>query len=588
MGNGFLTLCALTIVVLISVVFFSKKRIKNTETSIFKYMLILNIIESTLTNLIVIMALTINNTQILILLNRLDVIAIISWCSLMFYYIYNVSRKNENKLIKNLILIINTIVYILALYLDVTIINSNGVMDSSGPLTTLGLIGAIVYIIFMIVTVILKNNKKNRTKYVPLYFLIILIIFVAVLRAVIPEVNFISLLISFVNLIMIFTIENPDIKMVNELIENKKIIERASEEKATFLFKMSQGLKEPSNNINRQVDIYKENKLTKKDTNTVIDIIDKNNQKINYLINDVIGISSFDTSNIKKVESSYNIYSLLKNIDKRGRTYLKKDIDYNFSYVSNIPKELYGDSIKIKQVLMSILINAIQNTEKGFVHVDINAITKYDICRLVIQIEDSGKGMSLKSINDILNQELDLDDKDYLGIDKLNVDLRLSYKIIKSLGGTMYIKSEENRGTEVIITLDQYIVNDKYFSFNEKIESYNNTKKILIINDEDQEINKIKKKLEYLEYDVSISMYGMDAIDKIKNKEKFDIILIDDEMPLMNGISILQELNKLNNKSKKIVLLEEDKLFISAHYLEDGFDDYIDKTHLLDEIDKKC
>ena len=82
-------------------------------------------------------------------------------------------------------------------------------------------------------------------------------------------------------------------------------------------------------------------------------------------------------------------------------------------------------------------------------------------------------------------------------------------------------------------------------------------------------------------------MFGQDAIDRIKNKEKYDVILIDDEMPLMNGINVLDELVKLKNKSKKIVLLEKDKLFIAEHYVKDGFNDYIDKTNLVKELDKK-
>ena len=273
MGNVFLTWCALAIAILISVVFFSKKGVKNNETIIFKYMLITNIIESTLTNLIVLVAFTINSNEILILLNRFDVITIITWCSLMFFYIYNVSKKNKSKKLILTFVFINIIMYLLALILDVNIINSNGIMDSQGPLTILGLVGAIFYIIAMIITVLLKNNNQNKSKYTPLYFLIILIVVVAILRAVIPEINFISLMISFINLIMIFTIENPDIKLVEELIENRKIIERSSEEKSAFLFKISQGIREPVHNIDREIERYKNSSKTKKDTNIIINNI---------------------------------------------------------------------------------------------------------------------------------------------------------------------------------------------------------------------------------------------------------------------------------------------------------------------------
>ncbi len=584
MGNGFLTWCALAIAILISVVFFSKKGVKNNETIIFKYMLITNIVESTLTNLIVLVAFTINSNEILILLNRLDVITIITWCSLMFFYIYNVSKKNKSKKLILTFVFINIIMYLLALILDVNIINSNGIMDSQGPLTILGLVGAIFYIIAMIITVLLKNNNQNKSKYTPLYFLIILIVVVAILRAVIPEINFISLMISFINLIMIFTIENPDIKLVEELIENRKIIERSSEEKSAFLFKMSQGIREPVHNIDREIEKYKNGSKTKKDTNIIINNIYSNNQKIDYLVNDVLGITSFDRSNIKKSESTYNIYSLLEDIKRRGKTYIEGKIDYNFSVVDNIPTELYGDKIKIKQVLMSVIINAIKNTKEGYVHVDVSSFTKYDVCRLVITVEDSGCGMDIVKINNILEQDLEITEKEYLKIQKLDVDLPLSYKIIKSLGGTMYIKSDINKGTELIITLDQYIANHLN---NKNSEYLLNIKRVLIVDDKDSEIRKIKTNLEHKGYDVSVSMYGDDCIEKISNKEYYDIILINDEMSIMNGIEIVEKLNELHNKSKKIVLLNKDKLFIADHYLEDGFDDFIDKTNLLEELNNK-
>ena len=111
--------------------------------------------------------------------------------------------------------------------------------------------------------------------------------------------------------------------------------------------------------------------------------------------------------------------------------------------------------------------------------------------------------------------------------------------------------------------------------------------KVLIVDDDEEEIRKMKHALERKNYDVVISMFGQDAIDRVRNKEKYDIILIDDEMPLMNGINVVEEINKVKNKSKEIVLLNPDKLFIAKHYLNDGFDDYIDKSKLIEEINRK-
>jgi len=592
MSNGYLTSCALIISLMITILLFTKKTINSVETRTFKKILIFNVLEALSTTLIVVVALTSNSIPIFKILNRIDVNIIMWWCSFFLLYICHICKVKNIKRFNSIILVTNILFLILSLILDVNIIAQDGILDSSGPLTTLGFIGAVFYILLMLFVILTSlKNKPNIKKLIPFYFLIALLILVAFLRAVIPQINFISIMLTLVDLIMIFTIENPDVKMVDELVKNRKIIERTSEEKSIFLFKMSQELRGPISNIGREVQTYKNGNLNKTETDDVINNIDGNNRKMNYLITDVLGINANDNMNIKILENTYNIYSLINEIEIRTRKLVKSEIDFNFDCASNIPKELYGDSLKLKQVLISVIINSIENTSSGYIHVDIDSITKYDLCRLVISVKDSGSGIDLLTINEILDQDIEISDKEYLKLDKLDVDLKIAYKIIKLLNGTMYIKSEIGKGTEVIITLNQYIKEDDEIKNNVLIESYvqkrTNSMKVLIVNDDIKELKKIRTKLEEFGYETYTSLFGEDAINRIKNNEKYDLILIDDDMKLMSGISLLKELNKLGNESTKIILLERDKISIGHHYIEDGFDDYIDKTKLNDEIGKK-
>lgn len=592
MSNGYLTSCALIISLMITIILFTKKTINSVETRTFKKILIFNVLEALSTTLIIVVALTSNSIPIFKILNRIDVNIIMWWCSFFLLYICHICKVKNIKRFNSIILVTNILFLILSLILDVNIIAQDGILDSSGPLTTLGFIGAVFYILLMLFVILTSlKNKPNIKKLIPFYFLIALLILVAFLRAVIPQINFISIMLTLVDLIMIFTIENPDVKMVDELVKNRKIIERTSEEKSIFLFKMSQELRGPISNIGREVQTYKNGNLNKTETDDVINNIDGNNRKMNYLITDVLGINANDNMNIKILENTYNIYSLINEIEVRTRKLVKSEIDFNFDCASNIPKELYGDSLKLKQVLISVIINSIENTSSGYIHIDIDSITKYDLCRLVISVKDSGSGIDLLTINEILDQNIEISDKEYLKLDELDVDLKIAYKIIKLLNGTMYIKSEIGKGTEVIITLNQYIKEDDEIKNNVLIESYvqkrTNSMKVLIVNDDIKELKKIRTKLEEFGYETYTSLFGEDAINRIKNNEKYDLILIDDDMKLMSGILLLKELNKLGNESTKIILLERDKVSIGHHYIEDGFDDYIDKTILNDEIDKK-
>ena len=583
---------------ILMIVYFARDRINYVENKIYSFIVITTFLSCLVE--IISFCLVVNgisaSSNIYAFTIKVLFLCFLSWLYLFTLYTVITGRKlrgvfNDSKLPFKKMSLGFGLIAIFILLLPIEILEVNGLLLPVGMSVNLIYILATLCIIVMIVSIILNRKNLRSKKYVPLYLLIVFFAIVVIIQNLFPELLLINTAFAIISFCMYFTIENPDMKMVEELIENRKIIERSSEEKSVFLFKMSQGLKEPVNMIDKQVDWYKANNVTKTDMDQIIANIDRSNQKMNYLINEVLGINSFDKNNIKKNENTYNIYSLLEDINKRGKNSVKENVEYHCSIVENIPKELYGDSIKLKQVIMSVLMNSIKNTKEGFIHIDVNSFTKYDLCRLVITIEDSGNGIDIVKVNDILDQDLEITDKDTLKIEKLDVDLPLAYKIIRSIGGTMYIKSEKNRGTEIIITIDQYIVMDDEIKLNSQVDSYitarNSNKKVLIIDDDEEELRKIRNTLEREGYDVIVSMYGKDAIDRVKNKEKYDVILIDDEMSLMSGISVLEELKKLKNRSKKIVMLEKDKLFIAKHYVQDGFDDFIDKTKLVEEIKKK-
>ena len=596
-NDGFLLLnvYALIVLVILEIIFLSKERQHKVEDNTYGSLLMVSIVTiffGLLLGMSVDGSFVYNKVNI-ILFNKAYLIGLILTISIFTFYTFCISHiqfKGFKKIVKLCIMlcVINVFV-IVVLPLNVEIINDS-IVTSGLAITYTYLIFVCLYFLLIILVLMDLKNIKNK-KYIPVVLLIIEGIVITIIQIFNPSVNYIINPSTVLNcLVMYFTIENPDVKMLNELIENRKIIERSSEEKSIFLFKMSQGIKEPSKNIEKEITRYEEEKNTKEKVDNIIQNIDRENGKINYLVNDVMGLTSFDGSKIKKVEGSYNIYSLLEDIKIRAKGYKKNDIDYTFTTVENIPKELIGDRVAIKQVLMSLIINAFNNTSKGYVHVDVNSITKYDVCRLVITIEDSGSGIEINKINEILNQEEELTNEEYLKLDKIDIDLPLSYKIIKSLGGTMYIRSEVGKGTSITITLDQYIIEDEDEKRSKRIEEYikdkNSLGKILLVDDNEKEISKIKKYLNKKGYDVSLVMYGEEVIKRIKDKEKYDYIMIDDELETMSGISLLKELNKEKDKSKKIVILDKDKLFISDHYIEDGFNDYVDRENLIKELDR--
>ena len=153
------------------------------------------------------------------------------------------------------------------------------------------------------------------------------------------------------------------------------------------------------------------------------------------------------------------------------------------------------------------------------------------------------------------------------------------------------IKSDEGKGTTVTIILDQKIVETRETELTKRLENYEqtlqNSKKVLLIDDDEEELEKISKQLEKESIEVTASMIGRDAIEKIRNKNKYDFIILDDELTGITAITILKELRTFKNfNTPVVVMINENKEGIRLAYLKDGFADIVSKSKLDSEIER--
>jgi len=251
-------------------------------------------------------------------------------------------------------------------------------------------------------------------------------------------------------------------------------------------------------------------------------------------------------------------------------------------------KYLIGDNILLKQAIISILKESRKRTNKGFINLEVNAIVKYNVCRLIITIEDSGKAINIDQINDILSF-----DSDKVEINKIDSDQELDMfdikKIINMIGGSFMIKSDKNEGTIVTITLDQKIIESKRHEFMKTIDKYEQellpNKKVLLIDDDPNEIKKIEEILTKQDIIVTSTIFDNEAMEKITNGVKYDLIIIDDELIEKSALSFLNKLKTLKKFDiPVIVMLNDNKIKIKSQYVKDGFANYILKSKLEVEI----
>ena len=578
---------------LLVVMFFRKKRIKNSETKIYSKMLIINFIYALLAIVAYFYAKTIGNVLIIGIMQKIYLCLMILMINYIVIYNFTILRIKSGlrKILSIAIRLINLVIIFLILICPINVINEGNILDNSGLSYNIAFFSAIGYLTLITASsiAIYIQNRKSFKKSIPFIVLIILYILGIILRSYCPSVMYDNFLFTYMLFIMYFTIENPDLKVLDELIRNRELIESQIEDKSEFLFEMSLGIKKPAKNILELTKTYY--KLDDQlDKNDVIRLIADNANELIFKTNNILDVSSMDASKISISKEKYDVHKLFKQIEALSKSKMEKDnVKLTFNINSNVTQTLSGDEIRLKQIIMSVIQNSISNTTVGFIDVNIDSINRYGVSRLVIKIEDSGVGMDIEKVNSILDNPSNLTQEEIKKIDKLNVSLPVAIKMIKLLDGNINIKSVPKKGTITTIVIDQKYVEDNNKEVIENLEKYSsyifNKKRILLVDDDKEETLLIKNELAKYNVEVTSTLVGKEAIDKINSQKKYDLIIIDDELKLNNALEILKEL-KRNKKFNVpvIVMLEKNKEHFKDDYIESGFSDYILKNNLTEEL----
>ena len=582
----FLTIISFFYSVLLMIAYFSKDKIKTLENKVYSKLIIINFIGIILELFCTIFAGYAKDYLVFYtILNKLFLVELTIWCSVFSVYVFLISSKKEKNELKSYLkkvsifhIVIDVITMFLIFVLPVQFnINDLGyVMYSYGPSVNIVFISSTLYIILMF-TCLIRNfkNIKNK-KYLPIYVYMVIGVLVGIVQKLHPEILAFTSMEAFITVIMYFTIENPDKKLLEEIHTSKKIADAANEDKSMLIYNMMNEVKSIANDINKSSEVILNSNNLEENRFFAREIISSNN-KLYSMANNIYNIYVIDDINVKTVKNKYNIKLLLKGvISKNKELFEDKDISFRFNIDSNLPNTLYGDSINLKNVLNTIIGNSYKYTDKGYVELSVNAIFKKDVVRLIIKIEDSGIGIKAEDLDKCLNKNT-----------KDQNSLYGARKTINIMGGNLLISSEYNKGTIVTIILEQKI----YTNNKDNYDNYVNNKKILIIDDNNSSTKIISKILDKHNILYNSSNLGKEALDRIRKGDKYDLILLDEDMPYMNGISIMNKFSKIKGFDTKVILLTKNSNIIYDDiYKDSGFSDYIikpiDKDDLMNKINK--
>ena len=591
-------LVSLIFILILNIVYFSKKRADLEENKPYKVILISSLIVAAIDTVIHIICSAntfesiVNNYYTLLnYLNKiLSSLFSVIFSNLFFYTLlitYDKIRKNPKK-ISTILIIANIVFSVIMLFTNIKLVDAKVATNVTGATTMLGY-AMVAIMLTGSLLVALTNIKKLDKRYLPIFIVFLLLVILYFFSLLIPGMIIYDLILALMCYIMYFTIENPDMKMLDEVHKAKVISDNANEEKTLFLYNMTNEIRGITKDIDKETD----NILDETD-NKKIDVEEINNSarnikgstaKFTTMTNEILDISSIDSASVRIYNEKYNIKRLLKELVGIYKPKAQnKNLDFRVSIASDIPEYLYGDGINLKKVLTIILDNSIKYTNNGYIEFNINTIIKGDIVRLIISVEDSGTGMKAEDINKIFTKKQEREDNH-----NLNNNLYNAKRLITLMNGTIVPSSSYGSGTTIKIILDQ-----KYDTIDTDINKYDNIydkKKVLLIDDSPSSEKLFNKILSGTNIKLTSVKLGKEGLEKIRSKEKYDLILLDEELEPQNGHIIMRKLLEIRNFNTKVILLTKDNKYdYDDSYLQEGFTDYIikssDKEEILNKINK--
>lgn len=566
-------------IVLVTMMYFNKKRISTYENKIYGHLLLVSVLQIIM-GLLGFITIYYYPNALLIkrIINVAYLFSLVCWALIFTLYVISISFNNkQNRKTDFIIFAIFLIVFLIISALPMGYYNINNFVYTSGSAVSFTYFMSFLCILTIIFCVI--KNRKNllSKKYIPVASFFLIGIVALIFQINNPKLFLISPMEMIVTIIMYFTIENPDVKMLTEVYRAKEISDNANEEKTMFLFNVTKEIKTVTNSINSHTDTILEETSNK---NINVAVVNDNAMEIksdiaqfNTMTNELLDISSIDAANIKVYNTKYNIKLILKQIIT---TYKEKcnNIEFRSNIASDLPEYMYGDSINLKKILISLLDNAIKYTNNGYVELNVSCVKKQDICRLIISIEDSGIGIKSEELDKVFNKN-----KEELNRDNLKNNLYTIKKILTIMGGAIITNSTYGKGTTMKVILDQKIVPDE---FSPELKLYNN-KKILLIDSNENTYKIFKKILHNDNINIDYVGVGKLGLDKIREKEKYDLVFIEDDLKPLDGYEIIKKLNNIKTFNSPVVLLTKDSnIQYSDDYKKYGF-----KNYLLKPIKKK-
>lgn len=599
----FFQIASIFYIILIGVAYFCKKKVDTLENRIYSSLIVIIFITLILDCFSVSLGLIYPDFYLTNLFGKLYLISILAWVFVFTYYIFVISfHKDENNIIIDkssnvylyfrkyfyLFLLLFVIAGCIVFVAPLNVYGDGKIMYTYGPSAIFSYSFAAICIIFWVIFIVLNIKRVGFKKYIPVFAFVVVAGIAAVIQSSFPQYLLVTAAATFITILTYFTIENPDIKIIEQLQLAKEQADKANQAKTDFLSSMSHEIRTPLNAIVGFSDCICHADTLEEAKDNAKDIVNASNTLLE-IVNGILDISKIEAGKLEIVNSPYDAKELFSSLAKLIKPRMnEKGLDFQVYIAPDLPKVLYGDHANVKKVVTNILSNASKYTDKGFVRYEVNCVNNGDRCRLIISVEDSGRGIKKENIDKLFTKFQRLEEDRNTTIEGTGLGLAITKQLVELMGGKVIVHTVYGEGSKFTIILDQPIEKESAL---QKVQGPNLTHldltgvRILVVDDNTLNLKVSTKLFERYHATIECVDSGFRCLEKIQAGEKYDIILLDDMMPKMSGVETLKKLKQLPNFSTPVVALTANAITgMREKYLADGFNDYLAKPIEKDEM----
>ncbi len=466
------------------------------------------------------------------------------------------------------------------------------------------------FVVYSIVYFVLHRKQLNRRAFYTAVVAMLVTVAGIMLQVFFPDV-LVNYLGAVMGLYLFYVgVETPDYRKLKstlvELKEARESADRANKSKSYFLANMSHEIRTPINAVMGMNEMIiresKDETITSYAHN-----IEGSAKNLLSIINDILDFSKIEAGKLEIIEAAYSLSTLIHEtvgmVEFRSKA---KGLELEIYLDNDLPDSLYGDEVRIRQVLTNLLTNAIKYTETGTVTLIVEGdrpSDSDDMLQLRMKVNDTGIGIREEDMKNLFAQFERLDLMHNKTIEGTGLGLAITNDLVNKMGGRISVESIYGEGSSFVVSLPQKIMGsetvgaaDDRFKNEVAGPEYRSEftapeARVLVVDDTRVNLMVTQALLKKTEIRVDVAMSGREAISKTLDV-RYDVILMDQRMPHLDGtqaMKLIRSREENPNAHTTIICLTADALSgARERYLAEGFDDYLTKPIEGDSLEKTC